>query len=132
MSTCVNCLSYTSTNCIKTEETFSFEYSDFNDLLLKLDQKSEELKKVLSADIDKKWIKEDHEYVTQYIQDIINKLDVLSKETKAAEPKFLIPSSITGTGEKTLLQLLTILVKHVESLENKLATNTSSLYLPNV
>lgn len=132
MPTCVNCLNIVSTNCIRSEQELSFDYEDLNDLLKKLDEKSEEIKKALTQNVDKRWIKEDYEYVTGYIQELINKMDVLLNAPKAEDPKFLIPSGITGTGEKSLLQILTILIKEVEALKAKSSQNSSQLYIANV
>lgn len=134
MQNCLDCLTWTSTNCIKTEEELSFDYGTFNDLIKQLDNKDVEQDKILKNKIDGKGIPE-KEYVTEYIQDIINKLDVIDKKVNSNSPSqtFTIQSELTGGNQKTLLQLLTILFKTVDSINKKLDNNSSSnLYLPNV
>lgn len=128
-----DCLNPVSTNAIRSEEDMSFEYDSFNDLLHKLDEGVVNLKTVLTKNITRKnWLKSDYEYITDYIQDIINIIDTLVNAAPVAEQKFKIQSDITGGQEKTLLQTLTIIVKELDALKKKVNNNTSSIYTPNV
>lgn len=132
MSTCVTCLSYIPTDCIKSDEQLSFDYNNLTEVLKKLDDNSKELKSLLTTKLDKKWIPENHEYITEYIQDIVNKIDVIINTPAPQEVKYTIPGTLTGGTEKSLLQILTILVRKVEALEAKSVQTTSQLYIANV
>lgn len=130
MKACLNCKTQiVSSNCIVTEQELSFEYDSFDDVLVKLDKATGDLKNILSAKIDKKSvIKSEHTYVTEYIQDLVNQIELinmsLNKSTSLADSKILINSTLVS-GEKTITQLFSILFKEVETLK----TNKSSLYL---
>lgn len=132
MPECVGCQTEVkSTNCIVHEGKLSFDYENFPDLLEKLDQKSESIKEILTKSIDKMWIKENHEYVIENIQDIIVEIDrirkILENTIKPQDIKFAIDSKYTN-GEMSLLRILSIVLKKLEVLES--GTNNSSIYLP--
>lgn len=113
-----------SLKCIRSEEKFSFEYDSFTDLLHKLDEADQVLKKVLESKIDKKgWIKTDYPNIVGYLQEVINKIDILSEEE--VEKKYVI-NSTTVKGEKSITELFNILFKEIESLKK---TEQSSLYI---
>ena len=115
MKACLNCKTQiVSSNCIVTEQELSFEYDSF----VKLDKATGDLKNILSAKIDKKSvIKSEHTYVTEYIQDLVNQIELintsLNKSTSLADSKILINSTLVS-GEKTITQLFSILFKEVE------------------
>lgn len=127
MANCVGCKSsVVPANCIRTEEEFSFEYDSFMDILHKLDSKSEEIKKIMSKKIDKRWITEDREFAVDYIQDLINQIDLLKKMVVTKEEKY----KISGVpGENTSLQLFSIIFQKLDQMQNQMNKNSSSLYL---
>ena len=131
---CINCNSgnIISTNCIRTEEELSFEYSSFNDLLQQLDKNTTALKELFVKDIDKMWIKNSQANVVDYIQDIIVQIDLILKELKKKETigntKFEIKSELF-VNETTLLNFMNVIAKEVHQLKNN--TNyTSGIYVP--
>lgn len=131
MASCVNCKSTpVSSNCVRVEQDFSFEHEEeLNDVLHKIDDGIQGLDKILKKKIDKKWIESEREYVTDYIQDLVNKVGQLSQSLSTTkEKKFIINSSFTN-GEYTDLQLFTILIKKVEDLQKQINNDTSSIYI---
>lgn len=130
MASCANCKSTpVSSNCVRVEQDFSFEHEEeLNDVLHKIDDGIQGLDKILKKKIDKKWIENEREYVTDYIQDLVNKVGQLSQSLSTTkEKKFIINSSFTN-GEYTDLQLFTILIKKVEDLQKQINNDTSSIY----
>ncbi len=128
MDNCVNCKQIIPSGCVRTEEEFSFEYQDFNDLLKKLDEQSVQLKSILQEKVDKKWIKESKPYITNYIQDLINQIELLNKKIIPETEKFQINSDIV-VGEKTSLQLFNIIFKELSAIKKSLNNDLSSMYL---
>lgn len=131
MASCANCKSTpVSSNCVRVEQDFSFEHEEeLNDVLHKIDDGIQGLDKILKKKIDKKWIESEREYVTDYIQDLVNKVGQLSQSLSTTkEKKFIINSSFTN-GEYTDLQLFTILIKKVEDLQKQINNDTSSIYI---
>ena len=127
MEDCVSCKQIVPLDCVRSEEEFSFQDDGtLTDILKQLDIKSGDLNKILTKNIDKKWIKQDKQYIVDYIQDIINQIDLILK-ISSPEQKYTINSTLS-VGEKTPLQLFTILFKEVEGLKQQLNKNVSSMY----
>lgn len=130
MASCANCKSTpVSSNCVRIEEEFSFEHKEeLNDVLHKLDDSMQDLSKILTKKIDKKWIETEKENLAEYVQELINKMGQIIEILSApSTKKYTINSSFT-TGEKTELQLLSAIIKKLEDHEKQLNNNTSSLY----
>lgn len=129
MQNCLECLSPTSADCVVFEEELSFKHNEkLVDIIKTMDERISKLEALLTTNVESKWA-DDHEYVTEYIQDIINKLDVTSSSPSS---KYTINSALLGEGEKSLLQILTVLVKNADAQQNINKNKTSSLYLGNV
>lgn len=129
---CVKCNAPVSADCIELDAKLNIAYEDFVDLLVKLDGSIETINTLLSTQIDKKWILENKEYTQGYIQDIINKIDVMSKQIdkqgSVGSTKIVVNTNLVK-GEKTLSQLFEILFKELETLKNRVNTQSSDLYL---
>lgn len=132
MQNCVGCLTPVPSKCVISEQDLSFSHENLDDIIDHLDKAIILVNKTLTAPVDKKWVKDNVEFITDYIQIIINKIDVLQSQTAVAEQKFRITSELTGGEEKTALQLFTIILKELDALKKKSNTITSSLYTPNV
>lgn len=119
---------------IEFEEKLSFEYKDFTEVIVKLDQSIEKLNNLLSVNIDKRFIKDKQEYSVEYIQPIINKLQELidlNDKNLVLKQKFRINSPLV-VGEKNLAEILTILFKSLENANKLQSSQTSNLYVTNV
>jgi len=128
MQNCVKCKTQiVSTNCIKTEEDYPFKFESFDELLKLIYESGQESKKILSKKIDRKWIKEEKEYSVEYIQDLINRFEIIIEDIKKLqEPiKYEVESVV---GQKTSQQLFAILFKRIESLEK--GNSYTSIYTP--
>lgn len=130
MQDCINCktpYNIISTNCIRTEEKLSFDYDSFNDILHNFDNKIKELNLILFKKLDKKSLEVERDLTIDYIQDIINRLDILNKklsETKSVLDTKLVINTSLFTGEQSIIQIISIFAKEIESLKN----TKSSLY----
>lgn len=131
MGNCVGCKSsIVSSNCIRTEEEFSFEHEgDINSVLHKLDGNINKLSEILNAKIDKKWIEEEKSSLNQYVQELINEVGVIKKtldQLGMSKKTYTINNDISN---KTDVQLFSLIFKKLEQLENQTNNNTSSLYI---
>lgn len=131
MGNCVGCKSsIVSSNCIRTEEEFSFEHEgDINSVLHKLDGNINKLSEILNAKIDKKWIEEEKSSLNQYVQELINEVGVIKKtldQLGVSKKTYTINNDISN---KTDVQLFSLIFKKLEQLENQTNNNTSSLYI---
>lgn len=130
MANCVGCKSQpVSTNCIVLEEELPLEYKDFNDLLHQLSKATQDLSSLMKAEVDKKWIKDNKVYILDYIQEIINEIDLIKKNAEVTEEKYVLNSSLVK-GENSALQLFNIIFKELEAMKKQSNNNFSSLYLP--
>lgn len=129
MDICLGCKQKViNSECIMSEGKLSFEYTSLDDILKKLDDATLNLKKALTVKIDKKSvIKSDHEYVTDYINDIISQIELINKNinktNSLADSKITVNSKL-ASGEKTITQLFSVIFKELEGLKS----GTSSLY----
>lgn len=131
MASCVGCKSsIVSSNCVRTEEEFSFEHEgDINSVLHKLDENINKFSEIFYAKIDKKWMEEEAPSLNQYIQALINEVGVLKKEVdkiNASKKTYTINSEIAN---KTDVQLFSLIFKKLETLESQTNNNTSNLYI---
>lgn len=131
MANCVGCKSTpVSSNCIRTEEEFSFEHEgDINSVLHNLDENINKLSEILNAKIDKKWMEEEKSSLNQYVQELINEVGVIKKTLEqigASKKTYTINNDISN---KTDVQLFSLIFKKLEQLENQTNNNTSSLYI---
>lgn len=127
MSNCVDCQSecfqIVSTKCIRSEQKLTKEYKTFDELLKNFDDSIKEVKDILESKIDKKWIKKDHSNIVGYLQEVINKIGVLSEGKE--EEKLIINTTLVK-GEKTFSELFSILFKEIEALKKQ---DQSPLYI---
>lgn len=131
MASCANCKTTPiSSNCVRIDESFSFEHEgELNAVLHSLDNNIKQLSDKLTSKIDKKWITEEKEYVTDYIQDLINKMgQIIESTTNKPLEKFNVNSSLVS-GDKTALQLFTLIFKKLEVIQSQLNGESSKLYI---
>lgn len=131
MANCVGCKSsIVPSNCIRTEEEFSFEHEgDINSVLHKLDENINKLSDILNAKIDKKWMEEEKSSLNQYVQELINEVGVIKKTLEQlgmSKKTYTINNDIAN---KTDVQLFSLIFKKLEQLENQTNNNTSNLYI---
>lgn len=132
MASCVSCKSgnIISTNCIKTEEEFSFEHNgEINDVLHKLDENIIKIDKIVNSKIDKKWMEEEKPSLNQYVQELINEMGVIKKELEKISSSKKTYTINTEIANKTDVQLFSIIFKKLEQLENQTNSTSSSLYI---
>lgn len=125
MANCVSCTSQiVPSKCVKSEQELSFEYNSLDDILIHLDEGAKETLDILKKRIDKKWIKEEKEYVIDYIQDLINELDVIKKSLSDKKSDNIVLSG----KQYTQLSFNTEILNRIKLLEESLNSNVSSLY----
>jgi hypothetical protein len=120
--------------CVTTERKFSVDEENLDELLLAFDDKITKLYDILTAKVDGKFVVGKKDYVTDYIQELLTKVDAMIKALEEGAPTatYSIKSDVIGDSPKTLLQVLTILSKEVDALKRNNNLTTSNLYLPNV
>lgn len=131
MQNCLDCATPVNARCVSSEKKFSVDKPNIDELILHLDQQIVALQKTLSTKLDPKTF-EEKEFVYDYIQELINRVETLSTAVESPTSMFTINSTLLGNTPKTLLQVLTTLVKEVEALKGKEQILGSSMYLPNV
>lgn len=132
MASCVGCKSgvVIPTNCIRTEEEFSFEHEgDINSVLHKLDENINNLSNIINSKIDKKWMEEEKSSLNQYVQELINEVGVIKKELEKVSSIKKTYTINTDISNKTDVQLFSLIFKKLEQLENQTNNKSSSLYI---
>lgn len=143
MIKCNTCTTFTSSNCIKWEgKPFYFSSTltnkkDLNENLEKLGEEVKNLKDILNKPLDKKgMVISPSNDIVDYIQWLLDR--ELEKRNTKVEEKVIsvnisdLQSSLCNDSIVNIDKAFSLIISEINALKNKINSNTSNIYIPNV
>lgn len=143
MDKCNNCLTFFSSSCIKWEgENLYFSSTlknkkNFEENFLKLGEEVKALKNIIEKPLDKKGmsISPSSDFI-DYIQWLLdrelerkNKIETISERVVNVED---LQSSLCSDSNVSIDEAFSLLISEINALKNKINTNSTNIYIPNV